>query len=235
MRGEMARDEIIKAGGKAFAYTVDITDPKEFSRVIDEIYSREGRIDVLINNAGMSITGEARDMSLDHWRKTIELNLMGSIHGIVLVYSMMAGQGSGQIVNVSSMAGLAPIPLIVPYVTSKYALVGLSRSLRMEGKLLGVKVNLVCPGRLDTTLMDSSEIIQANRESFLARVPFKAVTLDKAVSKILKGMVRNRGVLVFPGYVRWMWWMERYFPGLLKPFYRYSLRQFRKIRHESPS
>jgi short-subunit dehydrogenase len=115
-------------------------------------------------------------------------------------------------------------------VTSKYALVGLSRSLRLEGKDLGVKVNLVCPGRLDTTLLDASEIVNVDREKFLSKVPFGAVSLTRAVQIILKGIVRNRPMIVFPAYVRWMWWADRYIPFVLKPFFRYSLRQFRSLR-----
>jgi NAD(P)-dependent dehydrogenase (short-subunit alcohol dehydrogenase family) len=223
-------DLIVKKGGKAIFYPVDVTDYYQLSVMIESIYSMEGKIDILINNAGMSMTGEVRDLELGHWQRTIGLNLMGTVHGIHTVYPMMVRQGFGQIVVISSMAGLAPIPLIAPYATSKYALVGLSRSLRLEGKDLGVKVNLVCPGRLDTSLLDASEILNVDREKFLSKVPFSAVPLSKAVGIIVNGMINNRAMILFPAYVRWMWFADRYFPFLLKPFFRYSLRQFRSIR-----
>ncbi len=229
-RGTETKDLILQLGGMVTYHQVDVTDYNQLHKVIDNIFRKEGRIDILVNNAGMSITGEVRDLLLDHWRKPVELNLMGVVHGISIVYPLMAEQGSGQIVIVSSMAGLAPLPLIAPYVASKYALVGLSGSLRMEGEALGVKVNLVCPGRLDTSLLDSQEILQVDRKQFLKKVPFKAVPLSKAVRIILKGIMANRSSIVFPAYVRWMWWVERYMPFLLKPFYRYSLRQFRRLR-----
>lgn len=226
------KDQIAKMDGMASYHQVDVTDYNQLSEIFDHILRKEGRIDILINNAGMSITGEVQDLKLDHWRKSVELNLMGSVHGITVVYPLMVKQGFGQIVIISSMAGLAPIPLIVPYVTSKYALVGLSRSLRLEGESLGIKVNTVCPGRLDTALLDSSEILGVNREQFLKKVPFRAVSLSKAVQIIMKGIISNRSMILFPAYVRWLWWAERYMPFILNPFYRYSLKQFRKFKRD---
>ena len=235
IRGDHAgetMDLIIEMGVSAISHQVDVTDYSQLSATMEGIYRKEGKIDILINNAGMSMTGEIRDLALDHWQRTIELNLMGTVHGIHIVYPMMVRQGFGQIVVISSMAGLAPIPVIAPYVTSKYALVGLSRSLRLEGEDFGVKVNLICPGRLDTTLLDASEILNVDREKFLSKVPFSSFPLSKAVRIIVKGMIHNRAMILFPAYVRWMAWADRYFPFLLKPFFRYSLRQFRSLRRE---
>ncbi len=231
-RANETHDLIVKIGGMAISHQVDVTNYPHLSEVIEAIYHKEGKIDILINNAGMSMTGEVRDFELDHWRRTIELNLMGVIHGITIIYPMMVNQGFGQIVVISSMAGLAPVPLIAPYLSSKYALVGLSRVLRTEGESLGVKVNLVCPGRLDTTLLDNSEILNVDRDRFLLKVPFRAVSLSRAVQIIVKGMIKNRSMILFPAFVRWMWWADRYFPFILKPFFRYSLRQFRSLRRD---
>jgi hypothetical protein len=83
---------------------------------------------------------------------------------------------------------------------------------------------------LDTSLLDASEILNVDREKFLSKVPFSAVPLSKAVGIIVNGMINNRAMILFPAYVRWMWFADRYFPFLLKPFFRYSLRQFRSIR-----
>jgi NAD(P)-dependent dehydrogenase (short-subunit alcohol dehydrogenase family) len=227
---EKTRDVILASGGRAKSHPVDVTDYEQLKAVMEDIIGEENKIDILVNNAGMSMTGEARDLKLVHWQRIITLNVMGTIHGITIVYPWMVRQGFGQIVVISSMTGLAPLPLITPYVTSKYALVGLSRSLRLEGKDLEVKVNLVCPGRLDTSLLDTSEILKVDREKFLSKIPFRAMPLSKAVNIILKGIVRNRSMILFPAYVRWMWWTDRFFPLLLKPFFRYSLRQFRSLR-----
>jgi NAD(P)-dependent dehydrogenase (short-subunit alcohol dehydrogenase family) len=220
------------AGINISFHQTDVTNYDQFSQVIGNIYEMEERIDVLINNAGINITGEARDMSIEHWKKTLNVNLMGTVNGIAMVYSRMARQSSGQIVNISSMAGLAPIPLISPYVTSKYAIVGLSRSLRQEAKDLGIKINLVCPGRLNTNIMESSDILQVNRDKFMDQVPFDAISLPVAVKKIIRGMIANKPLIIFPAYVRWLWWADRYLPFILKPFYRYSINKFRKLRDE---
>jgi len=221
---------ILQNGGKASYYQVDVTDFEQLSDIIEKIYKTEGKIDILINNAGISVTGEVRDMHLKHWSKAINLNLMGVIHGITIVYPKMVKQGFGQIVNIASMAGLAPVPFISPYVTSKYAVVGLSRSLRLEAQGLGVKVNLVCPGRLNTSILDHSMMVNVDKKKLQSNVPFNAMPLTKAVNKILKGIVINKSLIIFPPYVRWLWLADRYFPLILKPFYRYSIKQFRKMR-----
>jgi NAD(P)-dependent dehydrogenase (short-subunit alcohol dehydrogenase family) len=218
--------------GTAFFLKTDICSYEEFSAAVENIHRQEGRVDVLINNAGKSITGEARDMTIGQWRKVFDLNSLGSINGIALVYPEMARQGSGQIVTISSMIGLAPVPLVGPYVASKYALTGLSRSLRLEAKTLGIKINLVCPGRLETTLMDTSDIVLADRDKFLAWVPFRAFPVDKAARIIIRGMIQDKAMIIFPSYVKWLWWTERYLPFLLNPFYHYSIRKFREIRVE---
>jgi short-subunit dehydrogenase len=223
---------ILPAGLNISFHVTDVTKYDQFSRVIGNIYEMEERIDVLISNAGINITGEARDMKIEHWKKTLNVNLMGTVNGIAMVYSRMAQQGSGQIVNISSMAGLAPIPLISPYVASKYAIVGLSRSLRHEAKDLGIKINLVCPGRLNTGIMKSSDILQVNRQKFMDQIPFNAMPLPVAVKKIIHGMIANKPIIIFPAYVRWLWWADRYLPFMLIPFYRYSINKFRKLRDE---
>jgi len=227
------KEWIIREGGSVRFHKADVTDFAHFSQLIDAIYESDGRIDVLINNAGINITGEARDMQKEHWYNPLNINLMGTVNAISLVYPRMVGQGSGQIVNIASMAGLAPIPLISPYVASKFAVVGLTRSLRLEAEGLGIKINLVCPGRLNTSILESSDILKVNREEFMKQIPFAPMPLPAAVKKIIRGMIANKPMIIFPGYVRWLWWADRYLPFVLKPFYRYSLIKYRKLRTEN--
>ena len=228
--GEETVRMIREAGGVARFMMGDACRIEDFKSVLDRLASLENRIDILINNAGMSITGEIRDLNIEHWKKVIDLNLMGAVNGISAVYPEMVRRGSGQVVNIGSMVGLAPIPLIAPYMTSKYALTGLTRSLRYEGKGLGIRVNLVCPGRLETALLDSSEVLGADRELFFKEIPFRAYPVIKAAERIIRGMIRNESMILFPAYVKWLWWAERFVPYLVVPFYRYSIKKFREIR-----
>jgi NAD(P)-dependent dehydrogenase (short-subunit alcohol dehydrogenase family) len=127
--------EIVQAGGKARAIQVDVTDSGSVQALIEGTAAEFGRIDYLFNNAGIAIGGEIRDLSLDAWRRVIETNLFGTIHGIYFVYPFMIRQGSGHIVNTSSVFGMAPVPLNSPYVGSKFAVFGISHSLAAEARI----------------------------------------------------------------------------------------------------
>ena len=89
-----------------------------------------------------------------HWDRIIDINIRGVIHGVHAVYPGMVARGSGHIINTASVAGLAPAPLLVPYATTKHAVVGLSISLRAEAAAYGVKVSVLCPSAIETPILD---------------------------------------------------------------------------------
>jgi NAD(P)-dependent dehydrogenase (short-subunit alcohol dehydrogenase family) len=142
---EVAR-AIVAAGGSARSEALDVTDAAAVERLVDETAREHGRVDLMFNNAGIAIIGEETDVSLDDWRKVVDVNLWGVVHGIRAAYPRMVRQGSGHIVNTASLAGLSPAPFEISYTATKYAVVGLSRALRAEAAAHGVKVSVVCPG-----------------------------------------------------------------------------------------
>jgi NAD(P)-dependent dehydrogenase (short-subunit alcohol dehydrogenase family) len=214
-------------------FFADVTDEPGLRAVIDQVTEIYGIPSIVINNAGIFIAGEARDMNNRQWRECIEVNLLGMINMISIVYPGMAERGTGQIVNIASLVSLAPLPLIVPYVASKYGIIGLTRSLRIEARSLGVKVNLVCPGRLETAMLENAETVNAERERFIPELPFKPYPLKKAANKILSGIRKDRGMIIFPWYVYCLWYAERFSNRLLFPFYVLALKRFRKIRGQN--
>ena len=145
-------------GFRVIAAQLDVTDHAAVKKLVDDIIAAHNRIDYLFNNAGVVICGEAQDFSLDDWHSVIDTNLYGVINGVTAVYPLMVKQGFGHIVNTSSVAGLAPFTGQVPYTASKHAIVGLSTALRIEGADLGVKVSVVCPGLIDTELMEKRPV-----------------------------------------------------------------------------
>jgi len=223
--------DITQAGGEAqFAY-MDVTLFENAQRVVQEIVNKYGRIDIMINNAGTAIQGEARDLKLRHWRNVIDVNLWGVIYGAISAYRVMEKQGSGQIVNISSLAGLIPIPKEIPYCTSKWAVAGFTNSLRVEGADLGIKVNLVCPGIMHTPIHDKIKWINVDKEKLLQPKVMKFfMTPDKAAKKILRGVKRNKSVLIFPFYAHITWWLYRFNPGIFQFFLKTIIRDFRKRR-----
>ncbi|MHB8696273.1 MAG: SDR family oxidoreductase, partial [Solirubrobacteraceae bacterium] len=133
---------------------LDVRDANAFVGLVEQITRQHGRLDILINNAGTAAVGEAHELSLDHWRHVLAVNIDGVVHGVHAAYPGMVARASGHIVNIASVAGLAPAPLFAPYATSKFAVMGLSLSLRAEAATHGVGVTVVCPGAIETPLLD---------------------------------------------------------------------------------
>lgn len=231
VREEEARavaEGIVKVGGRALAAALDVRDPMAFERLLDETISTHGRLDYLFNNAGLAATGEARDLGLDVWRKVLDVNLWGVIHGATAAYSRMVRQGRGHIVNISSLAGLVGMALGTPYATSKSGVVGFSLTLRSEGQDLGVQVTAVCPAFIRTRIFDNGTYVGTTKEGLLALIPFKFVDVDVAARAVLRGVERNKALVVFPFYARVLSWLARLSPGIAVAVNRKTARDFRK-------
>ena len=219
--------------GRARAAQLDVTDAEEVRKLIQDTAAEFGRLDYMFNNAGIAIGGDARDVEWEHWRRVLDINLMGVIYGSRAAYSVMTEQGFGHIVNTASGAGLFPIANSTPYVTTKHGVVGLSRSLRAEGAALGVKVSAVCPAMVDTPIFEAGIYPNVDRERFLANIPkFLLNDVKDAVKAILRGVSRNQGIIIDSWYGRFMWWTYRYLPALLQMGNRLTVKDTRKrFRH----
>ena len=219
---------IADGGGRATAHHVDVSQEQDIRRLVEGTASAYGRLDYQFNNAGIAIGGDARDLTADQWRRVLDVNLYGVLHGTLAAYPIMVEQGFGHIVNTSSGAGLLPTPLNAPYSTAKYAVVGLSLSLRLEGADLGVKVSVVCPGYVRTPIFDSLVAVGLPRE-LVSRPPgrIKMIETAEAARVIMGGVARNQPVIAFPRYVRWAWRVACLFPRVLD---RAAPPQVRELR-----
>ncbi len=219
-------------GSRAHTSYLDVSKAEDVKSLIDKVISEHGRLDLIFNNAGIAVAGEARDLSIDHWRRIIDVNLLGVVYGTHAAYSAMARQGFGHIVNTASLAGLIGGPTMIPYATTKHAVVGLSTSLRAEAKDLGVKVSVVCPGFIQTGIFDAATYVNADQKEMEARLPFKPMDVTDAARIILRGVARNKAIIVFPFYGRLLWWLLRLNNSLLNPLARKSVNEFRAARTE---
>jgi short-subunit dehydrogenase len=129
---------------------MDVTDDADLERAVRTILDQEGRLDVLVNNAGFGLYGAAEDVPLDQARYQLEVNLFGPARLVQLVLPQMRERRSGTIVNVSSMGGEIAFPLGAWYHASKHALEAYSDALRQEVKRFGVDVVLIQPGLIKT-------------------------------------------------------------------------------------
>lgn len=225
--------KITGSGGRAKAESLDVSNADEVRALVDRVAGEHGRLDFMFNNAGIGVGGEVRDLSPEHWRRIVDINLGGVISGTISAYSTMVKQGFGHIVNTGSVAGLIGSPAMTPYATTKYAVVGLSTSLRYEAEQLGVRVSVVCPGFIQTGIFDAATIVKSNKAAFMSLIPFKLMDARAAARKILRGVERNRAIIVFPFYARFMWWLARINPHLMSPLSRKMVNDFRRTRNDS--
>ncbi len=138
--------------------TLDVTDEKSTQKAVDMVMYEQNRIDILVNNAGYSLVGALEQISMDEIKEEFETNFFGIIKLIQMVLPLMRKQRSGRIINVSSLAGRIGLPLASAYVSSKFALEGLSESLKYEVQDFGIYVILIEPGVIKTNFIKNLKI-----------------------------------------------------------------------------
>jgi NAD(P)-dependent dehydrogenase (short-subunit alcohol dehydrogenase family) len=230
-------NRISQNGGNAHAAQIDVSKRQDITSLIERTAADFGRLDYVFNNAVLVIGGDARDISPEQWERTLGVDLLGVVYGAVAAYRVMAKQGHGHIVNVSSATGLIPQPGNTPYCTSKWGIVGLSLSLRCEGADLGVKVSCVCPGDMKTDIYENMTIMNwsVRRDEFervtrRTHVLMPQWTAEQAVAEILRGVTRNKALIIFPAVIRWIWRIYRAFPSVIFWISIQRMRMFRKFR-----
>jgi NAD(P)-dependent dehydrogenase (short-subunit alcohol dehydrogenase family) len=215
---------------KAHPSRVDVRDASAVQRLVDETVRQHGRVDFMFNNAGVGVGGEVRELTIDHWRTAIEINLLGVVYGVAAAYPVMLRQGSGYIVNTASLAGLIASPGLAPYAGTKGAVVSLTTALRAEAAGFGVRASVVCPGFVDTAIYDSAIGVKLDRQDLLEKLRLPVISAAEAAREILKGVERNRAFIVFPRSARVLWRLTRLSPGLMEPFQRRMIAQLRTVR-----
>ncbi len=224
---------VASAGGTATASRLDVTEADAVAALVEKTASAHGRLDYIFNNAGIGTGGEVYDVSLEQWRRIIDINLWGVIYGVSAAYPLMKKQGFGHIVNTASVAGLIALPMSTPYTTTKHAVVGLSSALREEAVAFGVKVSVVCPGFIRTAIFANADV--ANTDPGEARKGMEAAAeplfmeVSDAATKILRGVERNQRIINFPRHARLWWLLHRLHPDLLRPLYRKMVGDYRSM------
>lgn len=206
---------------------LDVRDAAAFTALVDDLERTLGPVALLFNNAGIVQTGEAHTFALDDWRRVLDVNLYGVVHGVQAVFARMAARGAGRIVNVASVAGLFPTAGQASYVASKFGVVGLSQALRAEGADLGVQVHAVCPGVIATRMTRELPVKGVDPARLHAMVP-RGLSAERCAQVILQGMARDRGLILVTWEARLLWWLQRFAPGLGAWVNRRALRMLRR-------
>lgn len=197
---------------------LDVTDAAAVEETVGRFAAERRGLDFLFNNAGIGVGGPVELLAVDHWRRVVDVNLMGVVHGVAAAYPRMVEQRRGHIVNTASLSGLVPTPGLVPYSATKHGVVGLSVGLRAEAAAHGVRVSVVCPGLVETPLLDKGNAVDLPgapdldvraRLTALLGAPYPAPAL--AVD-VLDGVALDRPVIVSPRKARPVWSAYRLAP-----------------------
>ena len=218
MQGPLAEEVaagIRASGGKAEAAILDITDVAATDALYRSVAAATGRLDYAFNNAGIWMMGDADKFPLADWDRLIDVNLKGTINCTRAAYAIMLRQGSGHIINTASVAGLTPDPGCTAYAATKHAIVGLSKSLRVEAERRGVKVTALCPGVVATPLLEGGgkfgkvldKVDPEQMRQMWKRM--RPMPVDAFAKRALRDVARNKAVIVWPLGGKLFWLVDR--------------------------
>ena len=177
-------DELTAKGGKALAKTTDVTNRDEVKALVDAAVETYGRIDVMINNAGLMPQAPLERLKIGEWDRMIDVNIKGVLYGIAAALPYMKQQKAGHIINVSSVAGHKVGPGFAVYAATKHAVRALSEGLRQEVKPYNIRTTVISPGAVATELPNSvSEPDVAERlHKFYNETAIPAASFARAVA-----------------------------------------------------
>ena len=183
-RIEALAADLTGAGGKALAVQTDVTDRAQVKALVDAAVAAYGRIDVMINNAGLMPHSPLERLKLDDWERTIDVNLKGVLWGIAAALPYMREQKAGHFINVSSVAGHKVSVNGAVYAATKHAVLALSEGLRQEVKPYNIRTTVISPGAVATELPDSvtEADVSKGMHDFYEKVAIPADSFARAVA-----------------------------------------------------
>jgi len=177
-------DELTAKGGKALAVATDVTHCDQVKRLVDAAVQTFGRIDVMINNAGLMPHSPLERLKIDDWNRTIDVNIKGVLYGIAAALPYMKQQKAGHFINVSSVAGHKVTPNGAVYCATKHAVLALSEGLRVEVKPYNIRTTIISPGAVATELPNSitEADVAENIQKFYKAFAIPADSFARAVA-----------------------------------------------------
>ena len=215
---------IIREGGDALSRKCDVSNTRSMEALANYVEKELGAPDILINNAGIGLSGSLLDTSVKDWQQVLGVNLWGVIHGCRLFARQMVDNGkAGHIVNVASAAAFLPSRMLPAYATSKSAVLMFSECLRAEMAEHNIGVSAICPGIIDTPITRSTRFVgvadeeQSRRREDAAKLyQRRAYTPDRVAQAIVEAVQNNRAVVPVSPEARGMQWLGRFTPSLAR-------------------
>jgi acetoacetyl-CoA reductase len=183
------RDELTAQGASISIHQGNVGEQADCTRVVDEVLRDQGRVDFLVNNAGITIDKTVRKMSVDDWNTVLRINVSGAFYMVKAVLDHMLERGSGRIVNVSSVIGQTGNIGQANYAASKAALLGLTQSLALETARKGITVNCVAPGFIETEMV--AAVPQEILDAIIEKVPLRRLGRPDEVARVVRFLLED--------------------------------------------
>jgi NAD(P)-dependent dehydrogenase (short-subunit alcohol dehydrogenase family) len=207
---------------KVETFAADVTDEAQVQALADWVHARHAALDVLVNNAGVVMGGMLTDVEPADWRRLHEINVMGVVHGCRAFLPRMIARGrGGHVANMASASGFVGTPGMSTYCASKFALVGLSESMRAELRRSGIGVSVICPSYVKTPIAGKVKLVGAldnarARERIERAFTRRAVTPEAVAERTLRAIRHNAFLVPVGRQAKMGWLMKRWAPGLLE-------------------
>jgi NAD(P)-dependent dehydrogenase (short-subunit alcohol dehydrogenase family) len=225
LNAEAASAVAREIGGGATHHGLDVTRPEDLEALAEAVFTADGRVDVLHNNAGIGHGGDIEATTVEDWQRVIGVNLLGVAYGVQAFVPRMLKQGHpATIVNTASEAGLIPVARMAPYCASKFGVVGMSESLDAELRSRGIRVVALCPGIINTPIVSDSIMrgqLAADQDKIVAFYAKHGASPDNVAAAVLDAIARPHLIVVSPrSQVIAPYLLHRLSPRLTQPLAR---------------
>ncbi|GHG86280.1 SDR family NAD(P)-dependent oxidoreductase [Comamonas sp. JC664] len=206
---------VTQAGGEAHVVNCDVTDVAQVEALADTAIRVLGGVDLLVNNAGVVSAGAVGALPLAEWKRVLDINLWGVIHGCHVFVPRMRLQGSGHILNIASSAGLVYVPDLAAYNVSKAGVVALSETMYVELKASGIGVTVACPSFFRTNIANTGRYADETLRTLAVRMVGSSRIGPDVIARKLLSAVDARSLYSVPmADARWGWRLRRMSPSL---------------------
>lgn len=213
--------DILSSGGEAQPFELNVARPARIEQVAEDVERSMGVPSILVNNAGIAVGGEFLDTSAENWERVIAVNLVGVVDCCrAFVPRMVASESPGHVVNISSMLGYTAARGVSAYCTTKFGVLGFSECLRAELASHEIGVSVICPGIVNTNIIQSSHLestqydVEEKREAIEAVYRNRDFPPERVAKAIIRAIRKNRGVVPVTREAWFSYYLKRFAPGI---------------------
>lgn len=207
--------QIEHLGREALPLVCDVRQPEQVAAAVHELLDRWGAVELLVSNAGVVHYGPTEAMTAEQWDRVLETNLLGPVHFLRLLLPTLLAQPEAHLVTIASMYGLFATRKAAAYHATKYAMVGLTESLRAEYGRLGIGVTLVCPGFVTTNLFAAGTSSSGDEQPVPNPPAWLCTTPERVAARTIRGIYRNQRLVLVTPLAYLMYYLRRLAPWIL--------------------